>query len=70
MCSNCKNISAGSSRILLELKGLAVTTMNGATMNGAPRSRVGVGTMKVEPPGGTKESTGDQSEQLTEKYKH
>ena len=45
-------------------KGLAVTT------NGAPRSRVGVGTLKVEPPGGTKESTGDQSKHLTEKYKH
>ena len=46
------------------LKGLAVTT------NGAPRSKVGVGTLKVEPPGGTKESTGDQSKYLTEKYKH
>ena len=50
--------------IFLHFKGLAVTT------NGAPRSRVGVGTLKVKPPGGTKESTGDQSKYLTEKYKH
>ena len=45
-------------------KGLAVTT------NGSPRSKVGAGTLKVEPPGGTKESTGDLSKHLTEKYKH
>ena len=42
-------------------KGLCLTT------NGAPSSRVGVGTLNVEPTGGMKRSTGDESEYWTEK---
>ena len=49
---------------ILLIKGLTVTT------NCASRSRLGVGTLNVGPPGGMKESTGDESKYRTEKKKH